>query len=324
MSGERQSGAFANVVVLQALLELVQQPLTQGAIGIVHPLDGQGGEEPEQDGHRGGKDPLTLLGEARQLELVDPLVLEHLFLQPLQSRQGDGTIGPLFPLQHVAHGADGARAAEAALPAQLAVLVDDGGELVLGFQHGIVEGLLAQLAVGKEALGEADTPHLAAGERLVIEALADDELGAAAADVHHQYLALDVLGMGDPLIDETRLFLAADDLDGVVEHLGRLAHELAGVAGTAQGIGAGDADLIRLDVGQPLGKQGEAVEAPGHGFGRHAALAVHSLCQPHPLFYPIDDLQPSFGEAGDDHVKAVRAKIHGGVQAIVHCLTLCV
>ena len=43
-----------------------------------------------------------------------------------------------------------------------------------------------------------------------------------------------------------------------------------------------------------------------------------------PALYPIDDLQASFGEAGDDHVKAVRAKIDGGVQAIVHCLTLCV
>lgn len=121
-------------------------------------------------------------------------------------------------------------------------MVDDGGELVLRLQHGAVEGLLAQLAVAKEALGEADAAHLAAGEGLVFEALAYDEFGAAAADIHHQHLAFDVLGMGDPLIDEARLFLAADDLDGMVQNLGRLAHEVAGVAGAAQSVGAGDAE----------------------------------------------------------------------------------
>jgi hypothetical protein len=66
VGAERKRGTFANVVMLQALLELVEQPLAQGAVGVLHPLDGQGGEEPEQDGHRGGKHPLTLLGEARQ------------------------------------------------------------------------------------------------------------------------------------------------------------------------------------------------------------------------------------------------------------------
>ena len=69
---------------------------------------------------------------------------------------------------------------------------------MLGFQHGGVEGLLAELAVAKEALGEAHAAHLAAGERLVLKPFADDELGAAAADVHHQHLALDVLGMATP------------------------------------------------------------------------------------------------------------------------------
>ena len=96
VGGECQGGALANVMVLQALLELVEQSFTQGAIGIVHPLDGQRGEEPEQDGHRGGKHLLTLFGEAGQLEIADPLVPDHLLLEPLQPGQGDGAIGPLF------------------------------------------------------------------------------------------------------------------------------------------------------------------------------------------------------------------------------------
>ncbi|MNH14430.1 hypothetical protein D3C79_740220 [compost metagenome] len=158
----------------------------------------------------------------------------------------------------------------------------------------------------------------------MVKPLADDEFGTAAADVHHQHLAFDMLGVRHPLIDEASLFLTADDLDGVIEHQGRLSHEVTGVAGTAQGVGAGDADLIRLDVGQPLGEQAEALEPPVHGLVRHAALLVHALRQPDPLLDAIDDLHPSLVEAGDDHVKAVRAQIDSGVQTIVHGLTLSV
>ncbi len=41
VGAEGQRGALANVVVLQPLLELVEQPLAQGAVGVLHPLDGQ-------------------------------------------------------------------------------------------------------------------------------------------------------------------------------------------------------------------------------------------------------------------------------------------
>ncbi|MNG23549.1 hypothetical protein D3C84_1081680 [compost metagenome] len=94
--------------MLQPLFELVQQTFAQGTVGILHPLDGQGGEEAEQYGDRGSEHPLALLGEAGEFELLDLLVLEHLFFEPLKTRQGDAAIGPTFPLQHVPHGTDGA------------------------------------------------------------------------------------------------------------------------------------------------------------------------------------------------------------------------
>ncbi len=100
------------------------------------------------------------------------------------------------------------------------------------------------------------------------------------------------------------------------------AHEVAGVAGAAQCVGAGDADLIRLDVGEALGEQGEAVEPPCHGLRGHAALLIHPLGEANPLLDAIDDLHPPLVEAGDDHVEAVRPQIDSGVQTIVHCLTL--
>lgn len=45
------------------------------------------------------------------------------------------------------------------------------------------------LAVAEVALGEADAAHLQAFAQQRLEALADDELGTAAADVRHQAFA---------------------------------------------------------------------------------------------------------------------------------------
>ena len=126
---------------------------------------------------------------------------------------------------------------------------------MLRFQYRIAEVLVAQLAAAKEALGKADAAHLATGEGLVLKPLTYDELSAAATNVDHQYLTFNMLGMGDPLIDEARLFLAADDLDGVVEYLGCFADEFTGVTGAAQGVGTGNTNLIRFDIGEPFGKE---------------------------------------------------------------------
>jgi hypothetical protein len=88
----------------------------------------------------------------------------------------------------------------------------------------------------------------------------------------------------------------------VVEHRPPRAR-VAGVAGAAQGVGAGDADLIRLDVGEPLGEQGEAVQPARHGLRGHAALLIHPFGEANSLLDAIDDLHPPLGEAGNDHVK---------------------
>ncbi len=192
---------------------------------------------------------------------------------------------------------------------------------MLRLQHGIGEVLVAQLAAGKEALGKADAAHLATGKGLVFKPFTYDEFGAAAADIDHQYLTLDMLGMGNPLIDEPCFFLPADDLDGVVEHLGCFTHKFAGVAGAAQGIGTCDADLIRLDVGEPLGKQRQAGETAFHRLRAHAFLLIHPFRQPHSLLDAIDDAKTPFAQMGDHHVKTVGAEIYGGIETIVHCLT---
>ncbi len=74
------------------------------------------------------------------------------------------------------------------------------------------------LAVAEITLGEADAAHLQAFAQQRLETLADDELGAAAADVGNQALARGVgQGVGHAQVDQARLFTAGNDLDRVPE-----------------------------------------------------------------------------------------------------------
>src|SRR4029077_9586700 len=100
----------------------------------------------------------------------------------------------------------------------------EGGHHRLEFharsQARALDALGGDLAVAEEALAQGDAAHLQALERERGEAVADDELSAAAADVDHQALArLAWHGVRNPGVDEARLLHAGDDLDRVAERL---------------------------------------------------------------------------------------------------------
>src|SRR6185369_13368232 len=85
---------------------------------------------------------------------------------------------------------------------------------------GTVEALLRDLAVAKESFAQRDAAHLQAFELERGETFADDQLGAAAADVDDQPPAgFARHGMRDAGVDEARLFHAGDDFDGMAERL---------------------------------------------------------------------------------------------------------
>ncbi len=109
----------------------------------------------------------------------------------------------------------------------------------------------------------ADAADVQAFEQLRLETLADDQLGRAAADVHHEAL---VLGgrqrVGDAEIDESRLLAARDDLDREAERLARLAQEGGRVLRDAQCIGADRAHGVARQAAQPLAELGQHLERP--------------------------------------------------------------
>ncbi len=84
---------------------------------------------------------------------------------------------------------------------------------------------------------------------LRLVAFADDELGAAAADIDDEKRAVrGIRVVRDAEIDQARLFDAGDDVDGVAERFLGLREECVGIARAAQRIRADHAHLMRLHV----------------------------------------------------------------------------
>src|SRR6185503_9043588 len=91
-----------------------------------------------------------------------------------------------------------------------------GLELESGSHASPLDTFRRDLAIAKKALAQGHAPHMQTFELQRGQAFADDQLGAATADVSNQSLArLGGHGMGDTGVDEAGLFHARDDFDGM-------------------------------------------------------------------------------------------------------------
>ncbi len=216
-------------------------------------------------------------------------------------------------LDHLAHRAHRARSAHRLFPAPLPVFGHDGFHLQQGRQARLLQALAADAAIGKEASGEGNAAHVQALHAHRFEAFAQDDLGGAAADVHHQARAAGIgQAVGHTQIDEARLLHAGDDLHRVAEHLFGMFDEFPAVAGAAQRIGADHAYTAGRHVAQQLAEAGEAGHGPFHGLGGQAPVGVQSGRQPDHFPFLVDDLQIAVAHPGDDQMEAVGAQIHRG------------
>jgi hypothetical protein len=157
--------------------------------------------------------------DAVEVDLVDLAQLEQLALEPGQALGVDLAVAQAAGLDASADGADGAGRADGLVPGQAVQGVLDAHQLQARGGVGLGIARRGDLAVAEVALGEADAAHLQAFAQQRLEALADDELGAAAADVGDQALAGGVgEGVGNAQVDQARFFTAGDDLDRVAEN----------------------------------------------------------------------------------------------------------
>ena len=180
-------------------------------------------------------------------------------------------------------------------------------------------------SVGEVAVGHGHAAHVQALHQARLKLVAEDEFGAAAADVHHQarFVAGDGLQrVRHAKVDETRLFAPANDLHLVAKRpLGRF-EEFFAVAGHSQRVGAHHTHVLRWQVTYALTEALQASQGAVRHRWRKFVAGVQPFGQPHHFLVPVHHLQaPVAGRrglggapvAGNDQVKAVGAEIKRGV-----------
>ena len=132
-------------------------------------------------------------------------------------------------------------------------------------------GVAADLAGGNRS-GVGDAAHLQALQPLRFKALADDEFGAAAADIDHQP-RFDVIGegVGHAQVDQARFLPAVDHIHPGTEDTAGRHGEFAAVVGDP---GRGCPTRTRSgSAAQQLGKAARTTQAALDGFlGEAVAL----------------------------------------------------
>ena len=301
----------ARILVGQAAEQVVEQPLAQRPVRDSQGFDAEHVEDLNEDGQPARDDLETLGCEPGQLEPGDVPGPQALLEQPLDAVAGDVAARRAARLEHVAHRAHRSRRPEGGIPLRAPEPRLHGFEFELRRRPGALHALLRDSAV-REVLGaRADAADVQAVEPLGGESLANDEFGAAAANVHDQPVpTLARRRVRHPQVDEARLLDAGDDLDRVPEGLARPVQECTFALRLAQGVGADDAHLLRLHVLEPLAEPLEARQGPAARLAVQPAVRVEAGGQSHHFAQAIDDDQLAVRIPCDDHVKAVGPEVH--------------
>ena len=221
--------------------------------------------------------------------------------------RGDAALAGEF-LNGVLNGDDRSRGAHHRVPAVGAVHVLDHLELLASRVFGIHHVARPDAAIGEVFRRHRHAAHVQAFHEPGLELAAQDQFGAAAADVGHEARVVVVLvGVRHAEIDEPRLLAPADDLDAMPKRLLGSLDEVLAVPRLAQRIGADDADVLGRQVTDALREALQAVKRSRRSAGGKRAGSAEPLRQAHHFLVPINHLQPTVLVVGDDEVETVGA-----------------
>ena len=210
-------------------------------------------------------------------------------------------------------GLDRTRGTGRHLPAQRPEFLANRFQLQAHQQFRLAQAGFADPPVVEAGPAQADAAHLQAGQGLGFEFLADDQFGAATADIHHQPSTGNVGdAVRDPQIDQPRLFLTADDLDVVPQHLLGATQESGAVASLAQGVGTDNAQLFGSEMTQTLAETRQTVQSTLLRFLGQAVVVVQTTGQLHHFAQSVQHLHMAVGDPGDNQVETVGTQIDGG------------
>ena len=308
-------GALAGVLMVDAPDEVVEQSVAHRPISDLHAFDAEHPEELGEDGEATGEHATSFLIERAEWDLTHIIGTQHRVDHRLEPGWRD-RVGRRVELAHrLEDGLDGTRAAGSLLPTQASEGVFDGLELAPRSHPSAREALGGEPAAREMSLAERDASQVGAGQALRLEAFADDEFGAAAADVDHQPSPSGRRrGVCDTRVDQPRFFHARDDLDGMTERSARPIEERLLTMGTAQRVGADHPDAVCVDVAQPLSEPLEASERTRGDIPVEPPFLVHAGAKANHFAKTIHHDQLTVGVAGDDQVETVGAEVNGGEQ----------
>ncbi len=146
-----------------------------------------------------------------------------------------------------------------------------------------------------------------------LEALADNQLGGTAADIHHQPGA-GVIGeaVRHAQVDQAGLLAARHHFDIVAQSVLGAGDKPGGVARHAQGVGAHHAHIAAGDAVNALGEAAQAIQGAGLGVFVEAVIGPQAGAQLHLFGQTFQDTHLALGLPGHHHVETVGPQIDGG------------
>ncbi|RMQ45641.1 hypothetical protein ALQ04_05436 [Pseudomonas cichorii] len=307
---QRAERAFAHVFMVMAAQQVIQHAFTQRAFAVIHALEFEGVEDRLQNRQAGREDRAAVGLDAVKVDFLDVAQLEQLALEPRQTFGVDFARSIAVGLERLTDGPNGAGRADGFIPLQAVQSVFDAHDLqaCCGVRLGITGR--RDLAVLEVALGEAHAAHLQAFAQQRLEALTNDELGTAAADIGHQTLARRVgQGVRDAEIDQARFLATGNDFHGMAEDCFGAMDEFVAIAGLAQGVGADDAHGAERQAVDQLGEALEAIEPALHGLFVERAFFSDACSQLNLFTQALKYADLALIRLGNDHVKAVGTQV---------------
>ena len=307
-----RGGAHVGLDVL-TVEQVIQGTVAQGAFGGAHLVDIEQIEHGAQHGQAATDHRAAVFFQAGHVQVRGAPCLQQAVEQPVQPVAGHGGGWAARQSQHVADGADGARGAVGHIPAAGPVGVERLVQHRLGGDLGHLERRWGELRVGEVPHGPGHAAHAVGLHDLRVETLAQDQLGGASADVHHE-AALGGLWqrVRHALVDQPGFFAPGDDVDREAQDAFGLRQELGAVAGLAQGLGGNCAHVVLLEAGQPLAEARQAIPATLHGRRGEVAFFVQATALANGLFQVFGAVDLAVVEVADFKAVAVGSQVHSG------------
>ena len=174
--GEGLDGRVAQVVMMVAAQQVVEHAQAQCALGENHFFQAKCFQYGNHDGQAAGQHRQPIRLDTGQRQGIETARLDQRRAQLLQPRQGYAPVGVAVAAQDVAERLGSAAGAHRQFPTHFCKPRDNGLQLALSGQIGLLKTTSIEFAIGEIAQAETDTAHVQGLEFQRLERPADDEL----------------------------------------------------------------------------------------------------------------------------------------------------